>query len=124
MSPRQDRFRDRHPKPGERGPFTCPACGGVLDWEASGEKFGCEVAGHEFAPGELAELQRAAVERALGTALRLVDEHVVMLRAVAEARAERGEHEAAAELAEKAQHVKADGDVLWDAVVKATSFES
>jgi two-component system chemotaxis response regulator CheB len=52
--------------------LTCPECGGAL-WPADGDRLGCHV-GHRYGPATLAALQGAAVENALWTAVRALEE--------------------------------------------------
>ena len=56
--------------------LTCPDCGGAL-WEIENGKltrYKCHV-GHQFAPDSLAAEQRDAVEEALWSAVRVLEEH-------------------------------------------------
>lgn len=110
--------------PGEPTSFTCPTCGGVLRWDESGQKLGCASTGHEFSIEALPAAHAAALDRAVGMALRLLDEHATMLGAVADARAARGEDDAASELRERADAVRADSDLLWDALQRRSGADS
>ena len=69
---------ERYGKPSR---FGCPECGGVL-WDLSGEgplRFRCEV-GHAHSPATLAEMQTEAVEAAMWTALRALEDKVELAR--------------------------------------------
>jgi two-component system chemotaxis response regulator CheB len=78
------------PGPRPSGPptgFTCPECTGPL-WEVRrGDvvRYRCRV-GHEFSEPAMVALQGTAVERALYTALEVLEERAELLRRVAEGR--------------------------------------
>lgn len=88
---------DERTKPGEPSPYACPDCGGVL-WELKdGEllRFRCRV-GHAYTTETLTTAQAFAVEEALWTALRALEEQAAVKRRVAE-RMRRQGHEAGAD---------------------------
>jgi two-component system chemotaxis response regulator CheB len=79
------------PLPGPPSPFTCPECGGAL-WELrSGElvRFHCHV-GHGFSSESLVAAQSEALEAALWTALRALQESSALRRRMADRARERG----------------------------------
>lgn len=71
--------------PGRPSPFACPDCGGVL-WEiddAAFLRFRCRV-GHAYTARNLGVEQRQAVETALWSALRALEERASMYHRMAE----------------------------------------
>jgi two-component system, chemotaxis family, protein-glutamate methylesterase/glutaminase len=76
---------------GEPSRFSCPDCGGVL-WDLSREgplRFRCEV-GHAHSAASLAETQTEAVEAAMWTALRALEDKIELARRRAADAAARG----------------------------------
>jgi two-component system chemotaxis response regulator CheB len=70
--------------PGPPSPFTCPECGGSL-WELANDgklTYRCHV-GHGFTPDSLLDSQTKALEAALWTALRTLEESAAFNRRVA-----------------------------------------
>lgn len=83
-------------QPGELVTFSCPECGGTL-WETdAGEttSYRCRV-GHAYTLNTLIEHQAGAVERALWTAYRALEERAAMSRRVSRRLADRGRLESA-----------------------------
>ena len=77
--------RDERQHPGEPSPYSCPECGGVL-WELKdGElmRFRCRV-GHAYTSETLTHEQATAVEHALWTALRALEEQAAVRRRMAD----------------------------------------
>jgi two-component system chemotaxis response regulator CheB len=75
---------EEDPQPGRRSAFACPECGGAL-WEVdTGEfvHFRCRV-GHAFSDLSLLAVQGQALETALWTALRALEERAAMNRRIA-----------------------------------------
>lgn len=71
--------------------FSCPSCGGVL-WEIrEGElvRFRCRV-GHAFLPDSMFAEQSDAMEAALWTALKILEENVALSRRMADHARQRG----------------------------------
>ena len=71
--------------------FGCPECGGVL-WDVSGQgpfRFRCEV-GHAHTAASLAEAQTEAVEAAMWSALRALEDKAELARRRSAAANERG----------------------------------
>jgi two-component system, chemotaxis family, protein-glutamate methylesterase/glutaminase len=61
---------------GAPSPITCPACGGAL-WETEDEgvvRYACHV-GHQYAPDSLLAEHGEAVEQALWSAVRVLEQH-------------------------------------------------
>jgi two-component system chemotaxis response regulator CheB len=75
------------PRPAPSSPLTlvCPECGGVLSERnpESAEGSACHV-GHAYAPESLVHAQGAAVEAALWTALRSLEDRAALLRRMSE----------------------------------------
>jgi len=69
---------------GDRSPFSCPACGGVL-WESAEDdqlRFRCRI-GHAYGADSLAIERDRSIEAALGAALRALQERADLARRVA-----------------------------------------
>jgi two-component system chemotaxis response regulator CheB len=80
--------RERYGKPSR---FGCPECGGVL-WDMTRDgplRFRCEV-GHAHSAATLAEAQAEAVEAAMWTALRALEDKVELTRRRAEGATSKG----------------------------------
>jgi two-component system chemotaxis response regulator CheB len=76
---------------GEPSRFGCPECGGVL-WDVTRDgplRFRCEV-GHAHSAATLAEAQTEAVEAAMWTALRALEDKVELARRRAESATTKG----------------------------------
>ena len=76
---------DERDHPGEPSPYSCPECGGVL-WELEdGEvlRFRCRV-GHAYTSETLTSEQATAVEQALWSALRALEEQAAVRRRIAQ----------------------------------------
>lgn len=79
------------PEVGTLTSFSCPECGGPL-WEAgkgAGTHFRC-FTGHSYSPRTLAQSQASAIEQALWTALRTLDERRRLLVRLARESEQRG----------------------------------
>ena len=93
-----------HAQPGEIAPFQCPECGGTL-WEAAENgvpTYRCRV-GHAYTLNSLAAEHTLAVEQAMWTAYRALEEHASMSRRVARRLAERGRSESAGRFERQAE---------------------
>jgi two-component system, chemotaxis family, protein-glutamate methylesterase/glutaminase len=76
---------DERAHPGEPSPYSCPECGGVL-WELQdGEmlRFRCRV-GHAYTSETLTTEQATAIEQALWSALRALEEQAAVRRRLAQ----------------------------------------
>lgn len=83
---------DRQTQPGVPSTQTCPECHGTL-WEhheAGATQFRCRI-GHAFSAEALVAIQAEALEAALWTALRALEEHAALVRRMA-VRAETHQH--------------------------------
>ncbi|MGH7192035.1 MAG: chemotaxis protein CheB [Candidatus Saccharimonadales bacterium] len=71
--------------PGDLTPLTCPECGGSLwqDERAQQVRFNCHV-GHAFSADSLLEYHSRAVEGAMWTALRVLEEHAALQKRMAD----------------------------------------
>jgi two-component system, chemotaxis family, protein-glutamate methylesterase/glutaminase len=93
---------DERDHPGEPSPYSCPDCGGVL-WELQdGEllRFRCRV-GHAYTSETLTAQQATAVEHALWTALRALEEQAAVRRRIAQRMRRVGHNSSAAKLGER-----------------------
>ena len=65
--------------------LTCPECGGALRQAGGGavSQYRCHI-GHRFAPEEVLDGQFEEVDRALGVALRVLNERIELCRQMAE----------------------------------------
>jgi two-component system, chemotaxis family, protein-glutamate methylesterase/glutaminase len=71
-------------KPGSPSVFTCPDCSGTLFEISDGDvsRYRCRV-GHAYSPENVLKAQGAALEGALWTALRMLEERIAFLRLMA-----------------------------------------
>ncbi|QBE65567.1 chemotaxis protein CheB [Pseudoduganella lutea] len=93
--------------------FTCPECHGSL-WEMHGvvpKRFRCHT-GHAFTERHLCEQQGTAVEEALWSAMRALQEKEKLLRQMADSAIAAGYAQTAAEYLEGAGRAQRDGEVL------------
>jgi two-component system chemotaxis response regulator CheB len=93
--------------------FTCPDCHGAL-WELrDGEliRFRCRV-GHTFSPDSLLEGQSEALERALWSAIRGLEERAALTRQLGQRMRERGVLSTATRLDERAQEMEQQATLL------------
>jgi two-component system chemotaxis response regulator CheB len=83
---------------------VCPDCGGVLTerHEHGVTVFTCHV-GHHYSPHSLADLQRSAVENALWTAVRALEDRQALLDRLAAQARERGQERSARSFARQAE---------------------
>ena len=112
-------------RPGRPSAFGCPDCGGVL-WEIEENgflRFRCRV-GHAYTARNLGAEQRHAVETALWSALRALEESASMFRRMAE-RAESMPHESTAQkFTERADNTSANATVLRDFLIQVNQGDS
>jgi two-component system chemotaxis response regulator CheB len=98
--------------------FTCPDCHGAL-WELrDGElmQFRCRV-GHTFSPDSLLEGQSEALERALWSAIRGMEERAALMRQLGRRMRERGVLSTAARFDERAQEMEQQATLLREFVL-------
>jgi len=103
---------------GERTPFTCPECGGPI-WsvhEAGLERFRCHV-GHAFSTSSFAAMHSDAVEAALWTAVRILEEQSVLLSRLAERATTRGQQRTAARFMGNMQDARSKSDAIREVVL-------
>lgn len=100
-------------QPGQMVSFSCPECGGTLwEVEAGGSaSYRCRV-GHAYTLNTLVERHGEAVERALWSARRALEERAAMSRRVARRLADRGRVESAARFARQAEVAEHQADDL------------
>ena len=93
--------------------FTCPDCGGVL-FETTEDgvwRYRCSV-GHAYSPQSLAEDSGRQLERALWTAVRTLEDRMVLLRRLADRADAAGQHRSARSFREQADEQEANAEVL------------
>jgi two-component system chemotaxis response regulator CheB len=100
-------------QPGEMVSFSCPECGGTLwETEAGGTvSFRCRV-GHAYTLNNLLVRHGEAVERALWSAYRALEERAAMSRRVSRRLADRGREESAARFERQAAISASQADEL------------
>jgi two-component system chemotaxis response regulator CheB len=105
------------PRPTADPSFSCPACNGPLHHvqEAGVDRYRC-VVGHAFSEESLASEHDENVERALWTALRVLEERVALQVRLANTAKRRGLEELAAMHAGKARAAQRDAAYLREAV--------
>jgi two-component system, chemotaxis family, protein-glutamate methylesterase/glutaminase len=116
--PEHEDRSDGDPRAGVLSPITCPECGGTLwEHEEGGVlRFKCHV-GHAFTRESLETAQGQAVEAALWSALRSLEERADLLKRLAGR--SRGGHGATAEgLERKAEAVSSHAEVLRDVIAR------
>jgi two-component system, chemotaxis family, protein-glutamate methylesterase/glutaminase len=103
-----------NPPPGELAPYVCPDCGGAMWGTEVGQliHFQCHT-GHSFTSDVLLAEQSEALENALWSAVRVIDERVSLLRRVAAmshtpglSQIAKRQSEDAADLEQKAQLIR------------------
>jgi two-component system chemotaxis response regulator CheB len=98
-----DALREQE-RPGKPSPYSCPDCGGVL-WAIDEDeyvRFRCRV-GHAFAPETMLGAQQETLEAALWTAVKTLEETVLLSSRLAAAERRRG-HDWMAERFERKEH--------------------
>jgi two-component system chemotaxis response regulator CheB len=106
---------------GETTPLTtvCPDCGGVLtEYHEHGVTvFRCHV-GHSFAPRTLVDLQRNAVESALWTAVRTLEDRQALLARLADQATTRGQTRSAQHFGAQAKAATEQADRIREAIAQ------
>jgi two-component system chemotaxis response regulator CheB len=101
--------------------YTCPECHGTL-WEideAGLMRFKCRV-GHGYGAEALADEQAAALEAALWTALRSLEENASLTRRLEERARRDGYEDSAKRFAERAADIEAKAEVVRSALERPT----
>jgi two-component system chemotaxis response regulator CheB len=104
---------ERDAPPGESSVYSCPACGGVL-WELEDGgllRFRCRV-GHAYTAEGAAEAQSEAVEAALWTALRALQERAQLSDRLAERVGSAGANHSRARFEAFAREAREQADVI------------
>jgi two-component system chemotaxis response regulator CheB len=105
---------------GERSVLTCPECSGLL-WEIKDgnlTRFRCH-AGHAYSLEKLAEDQMNETDRALATALRALDERIVILRKLADEAAALQRDNMARQWNERANEYQKQAEVIRRALMRS-----
>lgn len=109
---------------GRPSAFACPECGGVL-WELNDEdflRFRCRV-GHAFTARHLGAEQRHAIETALWSALRALEENASLYRRMAERAVNLSHATPAAIFEERAANITANAHTLRDFLLSVNQSE-
>ena len=103
---------------------VCPDCGGVLsEHQANGVlHFTCH-AGHRFGPASLVAENAAAVERALWTAVRTLEERATMLQRMADHARDRGQALSASSFGRQAHSAIEKSRLVRDAIASYTESQ-
>lgn len=100
-------------RPGTPSPFACPDCGGVL-WELNEGnllRFRCRT-GHAFSVESLLSQQSNALEEALWSAMRALEENAALTRRIAERARKRNQHTIVKRYEEKEQLAHQRAEVI------------
>ena len=106
-------------RPGRPSAFGCPDCGGVL-WELEENgfvRYRCRV-GHAYTARNLGAEQRHAVETALWSALRALEESASMFQRMADRAEDMHSDRTAQQYQERAANTSANAKVLRDFLVQ------
>lgn len=117
--------RGREDPEGSPTLLTCPDCGGVMLERDDGGlvRFACQV-GHAYSPESLAEHQGDALESALWSATRTLDERADLLRRMAR-RAERaGSRKTVSRLSHKAEVASGQADEIRATILRLRGSEA
>jgi two-component system, chemotaxis family, protein-glutamate methylesterase/glutaminase len=109
---------------GEPSTFACPDCGGVL-WEMNENgflRFRCRV-GHAYTARHLGAEQRYAIEAALWSALRALEEHAALYRRMADRAANSDYNETARQYQERASNTTENARVLRDFLLRVNKVD-
>jgi two-component system chemotaxis response regulator CheB len=105
-------------RPGRPSAFACPDCGGVL-WELEENgflRFRCRV-GHAFTARHLSVEQQHAIETALWSALRALEESGSLYKRMAERAGQHGQGQSAEQFQERADNTEQNARVLREFLV-------
>jgi two-component system chemotaxis response regulator CheB len=115
---------ERSEEMGTLSNVTCPDCQGNL-WEirdASGIRFRCRV-GHAYSEAAIDAAQSQAVERALWSALKTLEERVALTRKLAAQARKRGHHALAQMFEERSRTVDRDVRAIHDLIVNTETLD-
>jgi two-component system chemotaxis response regulator CheB len=110
---------------GKPSQFGCPACGGVL-WEIDDHgmlRYRCRV-GHAYTARHLRAEQRQAVETALWSALRALEERASLYRRMAQGSNDIRHEQSAQIFEERARNAEANSETLRDFLVQVNTPEA
>ncbi len=116
---------DNEIHPGNPSQFACPECGGVL-WEINQEgflRFRCRV-GHAYTTQYLQAEQRQAIEAALWSALRALEENVSLYRRMANHAGSRHHDESRRAYEDRARNAESNARTLRDFLVHVNVAET
>jgi len=102
--------------------LTCPDCGGAL-WQVEDgrlARYQCHV-GHQYGPEALDTEQRAAIDNALWTAVRALEEHADLKGRLARRAADNGLHQASEGFAERAREAHSQAQTVRSLLFGAAS---
>lgn len=110
---------------GKASRFVCPECNGAL-WEIEDERilrFRCHI-GHAFSSESLASEQSEAVERALGIALRTLDDTAALSGRLAEEARENHRTQSALIFQRRSEEAKSNADLLRRVIIDQQKLKS
>jgi two-component system, chemotaxis family, protein-glutamate methylesterase/glutaminase len=110
---------------GNRSVLTCPECQGVM-WEIEEDKvvrYRCHI-GHSFGGDILNILMEENVRRALGSALRVLEERVALMERLRVQDAERGHGRTAETWANKKAEIQREAKVIRRAILRANGLSA
>jgi two-component system chemotaxis response regulator CheB len=104
--------------------LTCPECNGILREVREGEvlRFRCRV-GHAYTSQTMLEVQGEAIERALWTAVRQLEERAVLIRKLAAAARMRGHDAVATTFDDRSVALAREGAVLRELIGAGRALE-
>jgi two-component system chemotaxis response regulator CheB len=106
-------------KAGRPSAFTCPECSGVLWQIEEGDilRFRCRV-GHAYSLESFASAQGESVERALWTALRVLEERIAFLKRLRKEAGSHGVHSVTRHLEERTAEAERNAGFLREALLR------
>jgi two-component system chemotaxis response regulator CheB len=104
--------------------LTCPECSGSLRemWEGDVLRFRCRI-GHAYTSQTMLEAQGDAIERALWTAVRHLEERGVLTRKLAAAAVARGHEGVAAMFEDRSAALRQECDILRQLIENGRALE-
>ena len=110
--------------PGDPSGFTCPECGGAL-WELEDDGlrgYVCHV-GHTFSADSLLEEHGETVERALWTAVRILEERRALVLRLAERMLQQGHKKSAGHFLERAEEAGRHAETIRTLIERPATAE-